>query len=206
MADIAPQFGIIRDSLGGSAGVGVDLGGNLYVSGDNRTRLVYTAVAVGLAPAASCTDVLTLIGSATKTIRLLRMSISGTAGTLVSLPMFLARRVSLNTGGTPATGNALPVASKLDSGDAAATATLNAYTANPTIVDASPTLIRAGTVTLPVTSAGTSINPLVWDFTMPGFKAAVLRGAAQSLNLNLNSVSVTSGLLNVELQWAEDAS
>ena len=123
MADIAPRAGIINVGLGSAAALGLDLSGNLYIAGDNRNRLIYTVVAIGLAPAASCTDVLTLIGSATKTIRLLRMSISGSAGTLVSLPMFLARRASLNTGGTPSSGNALPVASKLDSGDAVASVT-----------------------------------------------------------------------------------
>lgn len=206
MADIAPQFGIIRDALGGSAGAGIDLSGSILTSTDNRSRLVYSAACTGLVPAASCTDVWQIIGSATKTIRLHYISISGTAGTLVTLPIYLCRRISANTGGSAATGLALPLAVKHDTGDAAATATLTAYTAVPTIVDTSPQLVRSGTLTLPVTTAGVTPSRLEWDFTRPGMKAQVLRGVAQTFCINLSTISVSSGLLNIECTWSEDAS
>ena len=132
------------------------------------------------------------------------MGISGTAGTLVTVPVFLARRVTVDTGGTPATGNALPVYAKMDSANAAATATLVAYTANPTITDASPTFIRTGTILLPVTSAGTSMSSLVWDFGVRNSQALTLRGTAAQACLNLSSVSVSSGLLNIDIEWSEE--
>lgn len=206
MVDIAPRIGITNDALGSAAGLALDLSGAVYISSDHRTRLIYTAACTGLAPAASCTDVWQLIGSATRTVRLLYISISGTAGTLVTLPIYLCRRISANTGGTPASGLALPVPVKGDSSDSAATATLTAYTAVPTIVDTSPQLIRSGTLTLPVTTAGTSSSRLEWDFTKPGMKAQVLRGVAQTFCINLSTISVSSGLLNIDCAWAEDAS
>lgn len=167
-------------------------------------RTTYSAVFTGLAPAASATDVVCIAGSATKTIKVQYVEISGTAGTLVTLPVFLAKRAAADSGGTPAAGNALPVASKMDSLNANATATLVSYTANPTINDASPLLIRAGTVTLPVTTAGVTNSRLNWTFGDAAGQTVVLRGAAQQLCINLSGISVASGLLAGSLQWVEE--
>lgn len=167
-------------------------------------RNTYSAVFTGLVPAASATDVVCIAGSATKTIKLQYFEVSGTAGTLVTVPVFLAKRATADTGGTAASGNALPVASKMDSNNGAATATLVSYTANPTINDASPLLIRAGTVTFPVTTAGTTNSRLNWAFGDAGGQAVVLRGAAQQLCLNLSAISVTTGLLAGSIQWVEE--
>lgn len=167
-------------------------------------RTTYSAVATGLAPAASATDVFCIAGSATKTIKVQYLEVSGTAGTLVTVPIFLAKRASVDSGGTPATGNALPVASKMDSNNAAATATLVSYTANPTINDSSPLLIRASTVTFPVTTAGVTHSRVHWAFGLDGGQALVLRGAAQQVCINLSGISVSSGLMNVSIQWVEE--
>src|SRR5450631_1441393 len=69
----------------------------------------YSAVSIGLVPAASATDIFCISGSTTKNVSIKRISISGTAGTLVTAPFTLLRRVSLDTGGTPASTTALPV-------------------------------------------------------------------------------------------------
>lgn len=169
-------------------------------------KATFSAVSTGLVPAASATDIWTLAGSATKTIRLLRLTLSGTAGTLITVPAYLARRLVADTGGTPATSLALPVAVPHDTADAqsVATAVLNAYTANPTINDSSPKLLRAATVTLGTTAAETVAGAIVWDFTTRNGKAPVLRGAAQQFVLNLSGTSITSGLLNIDAEWTEE--
>jgi hypothetical protein len=92
----------------------------------------------------------------------------------------------------------------MDSLNGTSAATLIAYTANPTINDSSPLLIRSRTITLPVTSAGTSNASVVWRFGADGDQALVLRGAAQQACLNLSGVSVSSGLLNIAIQWVEE--
>lgn len=170
------------------------------------SKASYSAVATGLVPPASATDVACIAGSATTTVRITRISISGTAGTLVTLPVFLAKRASVDTGGTAATGNALPVAGKHDSTEPASGATLVSYTAVPTITDTSPALIRAGTITLPVTSAGTVNGKLEWTFSDRNERAIVLRGVAQQLCVNLSSISVSSGVLAIDFEWGEDNS
>ena len=172
-------------------------------------KATYSAGFIGLAPAASATDVICLAGSATKTITLRSIRLSGSAGTLVSLPITLVRRASADTGGTAASTTANPAnnIAKRDTTTATATATPIAYTANPTIGDSSPTYLDSAELTLPVTSAGVAIVPLLFDYakdTVNLLSGPVLRGAAQQVCLNFNAVSVSSGLLNGALVWTEE--
>lgn len=174
----------------------------------NLRQATYSAVSLGLVPAASGTDIFCISGSSTKAISIRRIAISGTAGTLVSLPFTLLRRTSVDTGGTAATTTAAPVATPHLSSDPAATATLIAYTANPTIVDSSPLYLHTSVLTLPVTTAGTSINGINWVAGTP--VDAYSRGydipsgsTAQQYCVNVNAVSVSSGLLNIAITWVE---
>ena len=168
----------------------------------------YAAVSRGLVPAASATDIFCITGSASKSVAIKRIEVSGTAGTLVSVPVTLVRRVTVNTGGTAATGAALPVPTAMLSTNSAATATTTAYTANPTITDSSPTYFRSRWLTLPTTAAGTIINPIVWDFsTSQDILAQGLDIAKGNTTyqycINLNGVSVSSGLIDINILWTE---
>lgn len=172
-------------------------------------RQTYSAGFIGLVPAASATDVICLAGSATKTIKLAGIKLSGSAGTLVSLPVTLVKRVSVDTGGTAASTTANPAntISKRDSTNGTASATPVSYTANPTIVDTTPTYVDSVQLTLPVTTAGTVIVPTYFDYAkdVENFlQAPTLRGAAEQLCVNLNAVSVSSGVLNGTLTWTEE--
>lgn len=165
----------------------------------------YAATSIGLVPAASATDIACITGSATRVVRVLSVRISGSAGTLVSLPVVITKHASANTGGTAATTTALPVPYKFDTNDATATATTTAYTANPTIVDAAPGLIDAGIVTFNVTTTtgGTPFNftYLTHIYNEP----PTLRGVAQQVCVNLNGISISSGLLAVSFLWTENS-
>lgn len=171
-------------------------------------KATYSSVALALPPAASATDIACITGSSTKTITVNRISISGTAGTLVTAPFTLVRRAAANTAGTAATttANWANNIAKHDTSDAAATATLISYSANPTITDAAPTYLMSDSLTLPVTSAGVATVPLRWepDTQFTFLKGWVLRGAAQQLCVNLNAVSVSSGLLYAGITWTEE--
>jgi hypothetical protein len=186
--NVVPQVGLVTNYLG---------------------RQTYSAGFIGLVPAASATDLICISGSATKTIRLQSIKLSGSAGTLVSLPITLLRRASLDTGGTAASTTANPAntISARDTTNGTASAVPISYTANPTIVDTSPTYIDSAELTLPVTSAGVVINPLEFNYardTANFLQAPVLRGAAQQICVNLNAVSVSSGLVNGTIVWTEE--
>lgn len=164
----------------------------------------YAATGVGIAPAASATDIACLTGSATKVIRLQRIRVSGTAGTLITVPVLITKHASANTGGTAATGTALPVPYPLDSTDATVSATATAYTANPTIADSTPGIIAAATLSLNTTTALVGQGELTFDWmTRLYAEAPTLRGIAQQICVNLNATSPSSGLVNVSFVWTE---
>lgn len=168
----------------------------------------YAAVSIGLVPAASATDVFCIGASATANISIKRIGISGTAGTLVTVPITILRRATLDTGGTAATTTALPVASTNFSSDSAATAVLTAYTANPTINDASPVYFRTAVTSFNVTSALVASPVLEFHFGewVAHFARALdlLKGSTQQVCVNLNAVSVSSGLINIDISWVEN--
>lgn len=170
-----------------------------------QKQLTYSAVSIGLVPASAATDIFCISGSTTRSISIKRVEISGIAGTAISVPMAFLRRVSLDTGGTAATGAALPVATPNNPPDAAATAVLTAYTANPTIVDASPTYLRAAYLSFPLTTG--DVNQLPWLFGEEvGFfskSADIPRGVVGQYCINMNAATVSSGLINISISWTE---
>lgn len=167
----------------------------------------YTATSVALVPAASATDIFCISPGTSKNIAVRRVAIGGTAGTAITTRFLLYRRVSLDTGGTAATSLALPVAVPLYPSDPASTATLTAYTANPTVVDSSPSLMGAMTVDLPLTSAaGGAIHvERHWGSSVDMFNHGLIlaKNTTQQLCINLNGVSVSSGVLNINMEWTE---
>lgn len=173
------------------------------------SKQTFRAVSIGLVPAASATDFFCITGSATKMIKVTGLRLQGVAGTLTSVPIVVLRRSSVDTGGTAASTIANPANTigKADTNNATASATLIAYTANPTIVDTSPTYLSAGYLTLPTVAAGT--NTPVTEFTfganLPQFtQQLTLRGIADQVCLNMQAGSVTSGVLNIQASWTEE--
>lgn len=170
------------------------------------TTPTYVATGIGIAPAGSATDIACLTGSATKVIRVQRMRVSGTAGTLISVPVLITKHASANTGGTPATGTALPVPYTLDTNNVAVTATATAYTANPTISDAAPGIVTAAILPLGLTGTTLASVGVLFDFGDLNYaQKPILRGVAQQLCVNLNATSPSSGLVNVSYYWTEAA-
>lgn len=173
------------------------------------TKNTYNAVSIGLVPAASATDIFCITGSATKTIKVAGLTVYGVAGTLTSVPAVVLRRATVDSGGTAASTIANPANTigKSDTSNPTATATLIAYTANPTINDASPTYIRAGYITTPTVAAGTTPTntPFTFGANLPQFtQQLTLRGAADQICLNLQAASITSGVLNITVTWTEE--
>lgn len=174
-----------------------------------RQLYTYRAVSIGLVPAASATDIFCIAGSATRLVRITGFTVYGVAGTLTSVPVVIIRRASVDTGGTAASTIANPANTigKSDTLNPAASATLIAYTANPTIVDSSPTYIAAAYATFPTVAAGTSAANTQFTFgaNLPQFtQQLTLRGIAEQICLNLQATTVTSGVVNITASWTEE--
>lgn len=162
----------------------------------------YAATGVGIIPAGSATDIACLTGSATKTVRLQAVRVSG-SGTAISVPVLLKMNLVADTSGTAATGAALPVPYAIDSTNPAVSATATAYTANPTITGTAG-ILNSGNLGLVATTVGAAVQPYVlFDYAERTYsQAPTLRGIAQQFCVNLNATSPTA-LLNVSFRWTE---
>lgn len=166
----------------------------------------YAAVSIALVPGAAPTDIACLSGSATRTIRVKQIRVGGTAGTAININTYLVKHVIADTGGTLATGTALPVPYPLDSTFPTVTASTQAWTANPTINDTAPGEISAQTTFLPGTATATNAGQALFYWDEGGFASSsiVLRGVAQQVCVNLNGVTTpSSGLMTIAFLWTE---
>jgi len=178
---------------------------NSMIDGGKAT---YSAAKVGLVPAASATDIFTITGSASKIVRVTRIEIVGTstAATAAALDVLLLKRSTADTAGT-STGSPTPVPH--DSANPTATATVLAYTANPTLGSIVGTAIRNQKMMLSLaTYTATDFpptNPIVWDFGNRPSQAIVLRGINEVLAINLNGVTPTAtASFDVMAEWSEE--
>lgn len=166
----------------------------------------YSASSVALVPASSATDIFCISPGTTRNLSIKQIKIAGTAGTAITTPFLIYRRASLDTGGTPATSTALPVAGKMYAGDPASSATLVAYTANPTVVDSSPVLLDIITPTLAVTTtANNGVTAGSYGENVSWFYHGLIlqKGTTQQVCVNLNGASVSSGVLQITMFWTE---
>lgn len=164
----------------------------------------YGATSVALVPvAAGATDFFCIAGSATKVVRLQRIRVSGTATTIVNVPLLIMKHISLNTGAASATGTQIPIPYAMDSANSAATATTRAWiTANPTIVDAAPGIIASANLQLNLPAAVGTTTTFDWE-PRNFLEAPTLRSAVQEICLNLNTTAVVAGLVYTSITWTE---
>lgn len=149
-----------------------------------------------VAAAASATDIFTITGNATTTVYVTKVIVSGIQTTAGLAEVLLVKRSTANTGGTSTAVTAVPH----DANDAAASATLLKYTANPTTGTPVGTIRRGYN---PIAGATSVVNPLVtYEFGDKG-RPIILRGTAQVLAVNLNGVTLTGGTFDVAIEWFE---
>lgn len=192
-----------KNAVAGDTALSLDALGQLAF-GTSRSA-TYSAAKIGLVPAASPTDIFTITGSATAIVRVTRIAITATttSATPAAIDVLLVKRSTANTGGT-STGSPTPVPH--DSANAAVSATVLAYTANPsalgTIVGTA--LRNEKLIQTLATATATDFPPierLIWEFKV---RPVVLRGIAEVLAVNLNAVSVTTtASFDIDIEWTE---
>lgn len=144
-----------------------------------------------------------IIGSATKTITVKRISVNGFTTTAVGYVTINAEKLSTATsGGTSTT----LVATPLDSSNSAATAVVKAYTVAPTkgtlvgVVSSQRFLSQANT-------AAAAGIPTAFEFlygVMDSTQGITLRGAAQELCLVFPVVLASAGTCAIDIEWTEE--
>lgn len=175
--------------------------GALRTSKEPNTAATYRACKTQLTVAATPTDIFTMAGSGTKTVRVTRVEINGIATvTAVTIQVYLHLHSGADTGGTSAAMTIIP----LDASDAAGTTSPKSWTVNPTI-GADLGTISAATLYVPTAATATaSGNGAVWTFGDFYQKAITLAGVAPEISLNLNGATITGGgVFNACFEWIE---
>lgn len=159
----------------------------------------YSAAFSGTVAAALATDVFTILGSATKTIRItnIRMSATTTAGSGLSINLTLVKRSTADSGGVSTTATLVPH----DSNSAAGTAVIRNYTVNPTLGTAIG-IVRSERLTTGTT--GTSSGIIDWEFGTRPAQALVLRGTSEQLCMNFGTVTITGSVIAFYVEWTEE--
>ena len=142
----------------------------------------------------SITDVFTLTGSSTRTVRIQRFLLTGSQTTGSYVNFDFTRRSTANSGGTSTT----LTAQVNDTNFAAATATPRVYSANPTL----GTSVGTMEYKLYIPSTASPNQGIILDevFQNP----IVLRGASQVWALNFNNTAVTGASFSATIWWTED--
>lgn len=154
------------------------------------------------------TDVACINGAVLRSISLKRVQVSAqNNGGYVNVPVSLIHHFILDTGGTTQTTPGITgftVANPISP----ATASIVAYTANPTINDANPGSIRTQLLTAGsnITSANIPSTPLIWTFgendtSWFAYAPDIVKSATGQWCINLNNVSTTS--LYIDIEWTE---
>lgn len=145
----------------------------------------------------SPTDVATITGSASKTIKIRSIWFTAISTTGLNMRIALIRRSAANTGGTSTT----PIIGRMDTTDAAATAVVRLYTANPSALGTAVATIKD--IGLPAGTAA-SLNPSQkFEFGALNSKPIVLRGASDILAINTSGTGGASTFV-LSIEWTEE--
>jgi hypothetical protein len=148
---------------------------------------------------ANPTDIVSIVGSAQKVVKIVNIRVSGYATANDVIQIDLVRRSAADTGGTPTIATNVP----LDTLSPAATAVVTSYASAPGTSGLIGN-ICACQVELPA-KAGVGGYVLQWDFNENGGSPLVLRGAAETVALNLLGATLPSGgTLNITIRWVEE--
>lgn len=161
----------------------------------------YAVTIKDITPVATATDVLQIIGSATKTIAITNIRITADATAATELDFYIYKRTTANTGGTVTN----PAVVKYDSLNPTQSATVNLYSANPSALGTG-VLVSASQFIVPptATNGGIPIIPLLFSFGSQTSQCIILRGVNESLTISLNGQAISAGLgLYATIEWTE---
>lgn len=166
------------------------------VAGNIGTRM-YVATAVNNSfPSGG--DVFCLTGSASKTVKLRRLLISGASSNSTVIDVQLILRSTLNTGGT----SSLPTIVAFDSNNPLATAVAVAYTTPPTLGTTVGVAAVAKYTVLSTTSPQTSVGLLPLSLSEMYDQFPTLNGASQEVCINVGAV--TGAVWSISVWWSEE--
>lgn len=170
--------------------------GSLIIKDQQRHKRTYSTAFL-VVPGTTPTDIVQIIGSATTTVSITKIRISGLLAVAGQILTIFQKRSSANTGGTSSTATLVPY----DSGDAAATTVISIYTVNPSALGTSIGNIREEYIPMGPVTGGNQVAEFKFA---DGGKSLVLNGIAQTLCINLNSVVTPPTSIAIEIEFTEE--
>lgn len=157
----------------------------------------YRASIADLSPAASATDVTTLCGSATKTVKVRYIQASADTTAPASMDFYVYLRTASDVGGTSA-----PVAAaSLDpTNNPTSTAAVRSYTANPSSLGTGILIVGDHYAAPAATSTGYPITQWMETFGTRGTQPIILRGVNQCAAFGFNGNAIPAGA-SVYVNW-----
>jgi hypothetical protein len=152
-------------------------------------------------PVATPTDILGIVGSATKTVKVQKITLSNIQTTAGNNKFYLIKRSAADTGSTPVAVTAVP----FSSANAAATCVVQQYgTTNPTTGAAVGTIVSPDVLAPAAATASGGANFVLFDAKTNG-QPILLRGVAEELDVNFNGAAVPAGFsCTVDVQLCEE--
>jgi hypothetical protein len=163
---------------------------------EKEPEQTYSASITGLVAGALPTDIFTIIGSATKIVKILHIDVSGIRLVNGHSDIKLLKRSTANTVGT----STLPTVVPHDSNNNPGTAVVNAYTVNPTL-GALVGEIKSEKAFINTVGSGAS-DHIRWNNDSEQ-GVAVLRGINELIAVNLNGVTITGNNFSIFITWTE---
>jgi hypothetical protein len=149
-------------------------------------------------PIPSATDIFTITGSATKTIKIKHISLNATQTTAGVIGILLIKRSTANSGGT----STILTNVSYDSLNPASTATVRTYSTNPTLGTAVGTIHSEK---LFISTTTNQPDELTFNYvTTSNMQEISLRGTGEVLSINLNTTTVAGGSFNIDITWTEE--
>lgn len=177
-------------------GVNSTLNSVFTLAYDNSTmKPTYSATVSGIAAVAAQSDMCSLAGSASKTMKVRRIYFSNVPTTAYTEPVAIVKRSTASTGA----GTAIPTVT-YDSINSATTAALaEVWTAAPTV----GTLVGVlADLALPFGISTSANVPYLFEFGRLA-QPIVLRGVAQQVAVNLSGITFT-GTVGCTFEWTEE--
>ena len=172
---------------------------------DNGEKCTYRASTIIPLVAAVTINVpfFNIIGSASKTVTIKRIAISG--ATLTAVGYFTVNVVRLSSASSGGTSTVL-VNVQMDTVDPAATAVVRAYTVAPTSGTLVGTIATTRCLWQATTAAAAGVSrDYVFTFgDMPETKGIRLRGVSQEMALLFPVVLASAGTLAIDIEWTEE--
>ena len=162
-------------------------------------------------PAATPTDVVVIQGSASKTLKIQSVILTAESSAAGIIPVSVVRRTAANTGGTSTQLGYTPH----DISDAAATAGVFFYSANPSSLGAvfgagnipAGNGVLAQQLLIAANSGSVAPGPVELLLEQMGVKPWILRGTSDFIAINFNGAALPAGIqLDIEIDIEEDNS